>query len=878
MPKGVSLVWAAGDKRVEGVLDKAIAKTMSRIESYAQARVRLGSGDNQMDEQRDTGNLVWVGFTHETARPVRHPDGEVTVDPHLHRHVFVHNLTYDPVEERWKAMKNRAMFERTAYFQEIFESYLARFVHELGYRIDRRGKLWDIADVSPELAARYSLRTKEVNDYAEEKGITNAAVKGELGARSRSVKSLATDVGDIADHFRDRSLDDFDYSERLRVDAHHRERFLLPDGPLSPRQRKELLDAAVDYALERAFERRSTAYAHMVLADAIRFAGAGRCLPEEVQQALLEREGLIFGTPDGTHRQLLTTNEIVEQERSLLKVVRDRRNAHLPLVLQPRIDRQLSPEQMAAVTHVLSSTDGVMSIRGQAGVGKSFLLKSLVKELDRNNISPVALAPTVSASRGALRKSVLSDANTLAMFMSDSEDGRALREKAKDSVVVLDEAGLTSTPDMLRFMEKATELNARVLLVGDTGQLSSVERGDALRLLERDGLIPAELKHIRRQTNKTYRAVVEKMATGQAAEGLEKARTAGFVTELSIDFDAADDQQADEEVADRAAAELAAKRVAEAYDNGHSNIVVAPTHALGRVVTAAIRAELQAKGHIGKDEAKMTLLRQVDLHTADRRDATHALEQGDLVVMRRDDESRGLSMGEVLHAKADRQGKVRLYREDTFGSRVSDGLDPRAYGVYRSEEIPIAVGDQVRAFEPMADMATRRSRHHRKHRSMAPHHQADRWARHFNGFETPRARVRGDGAGVAGAVRRPRHRRRDLVVSRRDVQRGHVRRRIPRGREARYHHGRRRGASGSRMSLRRASARHRCRERSPRIRDLPEDLQGYRKVPADDEIGLSHRREQEPALALVGASAGTGGAPSADAPEQRRPDSSRRTI
>ena len=343
VPKGVSLVWAAGDKRVEGVLDKAIAKTMSRIESYAQARVRLGSGDNQMDEQRDTGNLVWVGFTHETARPVRHPDGEVTVDPHLHRHVFVHNLTYDPVEERWKAMKNRAMFERTAYFQEIFESYLARFVHELGYRIDRRGKLWDIADVSPELAARYSLRTKEVNDYAEEKGITNAAVKGELGARSRSVKSLATDVGDIADHFRERSLDDFDYSERLRVDAQHRERFLLPDGPLSPRQRKELLDAAVDYALERAFERRSTAYAHMVLADAIRFAGAGRCLPEEVQQALLEREGLIFGTPDGTHRQLLTTTEIVEQERSLLKVVRDLRDAHLPLVVQPRIDRQLSP-------------------------------------------------------------------------------------------------------------------------------------------------------------------------------------------------------------------------------------------------------------------------------------------------------------------------------------------------------------------------------------------------------------------------------------------------------------------------------------------------------------------------------------------------------
>ena len=840
---------------------------MSRIESYAQARVRLGSGDNQMDEQRDTGNLVWVGFTHETARPVRHPDGEVTVDPHLHRHVFVHNLTYDPVEERWKAMKNRAMFERTAYFQEIFESYLARFVHELGYRIDRRGKLWDIADVSPELAARYSLRTKEVNDYAEEKGITNAAVKGELGARSRSVKSLATDVGDIADHFRDRSLDDFDYSERLRVDAQHRERFLLPDGPLSPRQRKELLDAAVDYALERAFERRSTAYAHMVLADAIRFAGAGRCLPEEVQQALQDREGLIFGTPDGTHRQLLTTSEIVEQERSLLKVVRDRRAAHLPLVIQPRIDRRLSPEQMAAVTHVLSSTDGVMSIRGQAGVGKSFLLKSLVDELDRNSIHPVALAPTVSASRGALREAGLADANTLAMFMSDSKDGRALREKAKGSVVVLDEAGLTSTPDMLRLMEKATELNARVLLVGDTGQLSSVERGDALRLLERDGLVPAELKHVRRQTNETYRAVVEEMATGQAAAGLEKARTAGFVTELSIDFDAADEQEAHEEIVDRTAAEQAAKRVAEAYEKGHSNIVVAPTHALGRVVTAAIRAELQANGHIGEDEAKMTLLRQVDLRTADRRDAEHALEQGDLVVMRRDDDARGLSMGEVLHAKADRQGKVRLYREDTLGTRVTDGLDPRAYGVYRSEEIPIAVGDQVRAFEPMADMArgdrgTIKSIDRWRHTieltdgraiSMDSKHLGHGYVVTVQGSQgqsVDHAIVVATSSSLGAmskeamyvAASRGREKL-DIITDDVAELQGAVRRSVERAH----------GVDVANDAL--------ARELSPTSKDIA--------GPSADEVGLSHRREHEPALALVGASASADGIPSVDDPENK---------
>ena len=698
VPKGVSLVWAAGDTRIEDAFDAAIADTMSEIESYAQTRVRQGSGDNQMDEQRDTGNLVWVGFTHDSARPVQHPDGTVTVDPHLHRHVFVHNLTYDGVEDRWKAMKNRAIYERTAYFEQVFEMRLSRNILELGYQVDRRGKSWDISDVPQEMVARYSLRTKEVEDLAEAKGITSDKEKGELGARSRSAKSLAADIKDVSEHFEERSPSDFRHAAALRLGAYQRQKYLAPGTPLTPEDHEKLVNAAVDYALERALERRSVGYEHNVLADAMLYAGAGRCMPEDIKRGLRSKQALIFGESDETHRRLLTTDEIVEQERTLMSFVRDGRDAHQPLVPQPRIDRALSPEQMAAVTHALSSTDKVMAIRGQAGVGKSFLLRSMVNELHRNNVEPVALAPTVAASRGALREAGIEDANTLAMFLSKSQDGTTLRDKAKGGLIVLDEAGLASTPDMLRLMEQADALDARVLLVGDTRQLASVERGDALRLLEDDGLIPAELKQIRRQTNETYKAVVQEMAQGRAAEGLRKAQEAGFVVQIEAEPDAEGDE------IDHIAAQEAARRVAAAYEAGKTNLVIAPTHALGRTVTAAVRAELRAKGHLQEDVAGMTLLRQVDRCAAERRDATHALEEGDLVIMRRDDEARDLHMGEVLHARSNAQGKVHLFREDVYESRVEPGLDPRAFAVFRSEEVPIAVGDQVRAFEPMAGM------------------------------------------------------------------------------------------------------------------------------------------------------------------------------
>ena len=566
------------------------------------------------------------------------------------------------------------------------------------------------------------------------------------------------------------------------------QKYLTPDGPLPPDLREALADEAVDYALERAFERRSTAYAHNVYADAMRFGGAARCMPEDIEEALKRREGLIFGTPDSTHRQLLTTQEIVEQERKLMALVRDGRGTTKPLVEQPRIDRQLSAEQMAAVTHVLSSTDQVVAIRGQAGVGKSFLLNSLVKELDRNHVDPVALAPTVAASRGALREAGLSDANTLAMFMSDSKDGRALRDKAKDGVIVLDEAGLTSTPDMLRLVEKAHDLHARVLLVGDTRQLASVERGDALRLLEDDGLVPAELQQIRRQTNETYKAVVEKMAAGDAAEGLQKAQASGFVIELQTDLDEGEDAEVYEAKVDQLAAEEAARRVASAYEANRSTLVISPTHALGRTVTAAIREELQTKGLIGEDEATITLLRQVDKCIADRRDAAHALEDGDLAVMRRDDEARGLQMGEVLRAKMDDSGKIHLFQENWRKSRVGSGLDPRAYAVFRNEEVPGGHGRRSPRFRAHRGYAAGRPRNHRAHRPLVSNDNADRWAGSLDGLKVPRSRLRGDHSRLPGTVRRSCGCRRHLVVSGRDVKRGDVRRCIPWTRAARHHH------------------------------------------------------------------------------------------
>ncbi|MEO1336431.1 MAG: MobF family relaxase, partial [Myxococcota bacterium] len=170
-PKGVSMLWAAGTQEVEDAFNSAIKTTLSEMEMFAMTRVRKG-GTNQMDEQRFTGNLVWASFVHDAARPVKHADGSVTVDPHLHAHVYVHNLTFDSVENEWKALKNNAIVRKNDYWEARFDSLFSRELYRKGIQVERRGKSFDISGLSPKAIAPFSQRTKQVNKLAQTLGFT----------------------------------------------------------------------------------------------------------------------------------------------------------------------------------------------------------------------------------------------------------------------------------------------------------------------------------------------------------------------------------------------------------------------------------------------------------------------------------------------------------------------------------------------------------------------------------------------------------------------------------------------------------------------------------------------------------------------------------
>lgn len=175
----------------------------------------------------------------------------------------------------------------------------------------------------------------------------------------------------------------------------------------------------------------------------------------------------------------------------------------------------------------MSCRDQVISLRGAAGVGKTTVLREIDREIQKEGKTCWHCAPTSSAA-DTLRQEGMTRATTVADFLLNV----SRRESLRGSVIVVDEAGLSSNKQGGELLRLASVHEARIIFVGDTRQHTAVEAGDFLRVLEsHSNLARTEISTIRRQTDPDYRKAVQLMAHDRVREGLEKFDRMGWVKE-----------------------------------------------------------------------------------------------------------------------------------------------------------------------------------------------------------------------------------------------------------------------------------------------------------------------------------------------------------
>jgi conjugative relaxase-like TrwC/TraI family protein len=650
-PKSVSVAYEfTQDERILYAFKMSVNQTMREIESEIKTRVRK----NGADENRTTGNMVWAEFVHFTARPVNG-----IPDPHLHAHCYTFNTTWDDEEKKWKAGQFRDLKADAPYFEAAFHARFSKQLAEMGYRIERTAKGWELAGVPQRVLDEFSKRAEQIVQKAKELGVTTAKGKDGLAALTRERKQKQFSKPELRERW------------NARVSAEEREtiqnlRHETSEAPKISEMK------AMDFAMQHCYERASIVTDKELLRHALRF-GLGDVDVAQTKRQLL-RDEFIKETVDG--RQWLTTKDVLVEEKRLIDFVQDGKGKFKPFGSGKYQfqNQKLSDEQRNAVRHVLQSTERVTAIRGGAGTGKTTMMKEAVAAIESGGAKVFTFAPSAEASRGVLRSDAgFANAETVEALLQNQK----LQAQVRGQVIWIDEAGLLSVRTLARVADLAEKQNCRIVLSGDTAQHRAVERGDALRLLEQHaGLQAAELTQIRRQKADAHKAVVADLRGGNLEGAFKRLDKLGMLREMDADK----------------RHEALATDYAAVISEGKSALVISPTHAEGERVTREIRAKLKAAKKLGMDEHELVQLKNLQWTEAQRADARN-YRAGQVVQFHQN--IAGFRRGERVMVKAHDARGVMVERQN--GGTASLPLDMAArFQVYESRSIAVAAGDWIR--------------------------------------------------------------------------------------------------------------------------------------------------------------------------------------
>jgi hypothetical protein len=172
-----------------------------------------------------------------------------------------------------------------------------------------------------------------------------------------------------------------------------------------------------------------------------------------------------------------------------------------------------------AVSGIAGSGHGVDLVIGVAGAGKTTMLDVVRMAYEAEGYTVIGTATSGQAARTLGRDANMAS-STLAslLWRLDHNQGRL----DAGTVVILDEAGMTDDPDLLRILTAAENAGAKVVMVGDDRQLGAVGPGGGLRALaarHRSGVWV--LDENVRQADPTERAALEQLRAGDAARAVD---------------------------------------------------------------------------------------------------------------------------------------------------------------------------------------------------------------------------------------------------------------------------------------------------------------------------------------------------------------------
>ena len=655
-PKSLSLAALVGGKEVlEQAHRTAVARTLEVIEKrYAQTRVRTEEGRKAIA----TGNLIVAQFHHDTSREK---------DPQLHTHCVVINAT-QLTDGRWQSLHNDILFKQQKLLGMIYQNELAVEVQRLGYAIAVRHN------------GQFELqgyRQADLQTFSKRREQILAAVGESATAQERELATLKTRAPKGKEIPRE-ELRAYWQAQTQVLHLEHPQPQVL-DWQSEP---KKAMQAGLKHCSEREAVFRREQVERFALENHL-----GQQLFEELQQTLDTDPEVIL-----TSDQRLTTQTAVLRELETIRTVLEGRGqvgaiASEDWVADVLENQGLTQGQYEGILLAATTRDLVIAWQGVAGAGKSYALNQVRRIAEAQGYTVRGFAPSAEAAKSLGESAQIQQTETVAALLCAQPQEAA---SPFPEIWVVDEAGLLSAKDALALLPHAEEQQARVILVGDTRQLSAVEAGNPFKSLQQAGMATAYLSQSLRQKHQQIKAGVNLIAEGKIADGIQQLKP--YIHQVRSE-------------------EARAQAIAHDYlaltpEERQKTLLLAGTNRERLAITQAIRAGLKSEEQLGKG-ILMQRLKARDL-TSVQMGYAHHFQVGDVLIPQASYKRLGLEQGQRYEVIAvDLQQNMLILRTET-GSALQ--VDPARVGkksVYGVKEIEVAVGDRLRWIKNQAKLGRR---------------------------------------------------------------------------------------------------------------------------------------------------------------------------
>jgi conjugative relaxase-like TrwC/TraI family protein len=531
--KSVSTLWGLGDnetrKAIEEEHEAAISDTIGYLEREAIATRAGTNGVAQIDVE---GGLIATRFRHYDSR---------NGDPQLHDHLVVANKVKGS-DGKWRTIDSKLLHRQGVaasefYNQRVMDRVADRLKLATVLREVTPGKrpVVEIAGIDPRLTAGFSSRSAGIKqavvkleaEYRQAHGRTpdakaRIALAQQATLDTRPQKLRARALSELRALWRaqaatlvgDRTVGGIlEYAQAHARDNHTAQ---------VPAQTITLAQAAAQ-VVETVSEHHAVWGPHTIEAETRRYIQAQRSsgntvagTVEQVTRHALNTDSIAVTPPaphgafqpltrrDGTSiyehkgRQLLTSRSILAAEDTLLGAARTRTVSPVSRgvfdQVAAREGQHLDPGQLELARVFATSSTRLVVGSGPAGTGKTTALRVAARAVEAQGGKVIGLAPSATAA-AVMKDAIGINAQTIHSFTFQKGSLAELlacteRIEGVDlnpgDVIVVDEAGMAGTTNLAKVTRIAELHGAHVRLIGDDRQLSAVEAGGALRLLENE--------------------------------------------------------------------------------------------------------------------------------------------------------------------------------------------------------------------------------------------------------------------------------------------------------------------------------------------------------------------------------------------------------